>query len=613
MKIKRSLLSTFRFGAMKDISEITKSEEKFSKAFNSATVLMAIVTLEDWRYMDINDTFLETLGYERAEIIGKRSSDLNIYLDHDRSAISKAVETNGRVRNLEVSIKGRDGSVHTCIYNAESITIGEIPCLLKSLTDITKRKEIEEELIQSEKKYKLLFTSMNDAFSHQSIICDELGKPVDYRFITVNPSFERMTGLKSETIIGKTAKEVLSEVDQSIIDIYGRVALTGEQVHYNTFSSKLKKYFEVKAYSPSYKEFATIFMDITERIENEKNINYLNYHDVLTGLYNRRFYEEEIRRLDTKRNLPISLMYADVNGLKLINDAFGHLKGDELLQKAATAIRTACRKDDIIARWGGDEFVMLLPQTASEEAESIAKRIKDNYSQEYVNSISGSISIGWDTKYSMSEDILNTLKNAEDLMYRNKTYESEKIRINSIKTLMATLHETYPGIEQYSKRVSELCQDITRAMGLAEWEVCKVRTTGFFRDIGYVSLDKSVLNKPGKLNDQEWDEVKRHSEIGCRILSSSHEMSELADYVLAHHERWDGTGYPKGLQGNDIPIEARIIALASSYVAMTSERPYRAALKEEGALQEIIENAGSQFDPELAKVFVEKILNKPWV
>ena len=613
MKIKRSLLNTFTFGVRKDISEITKSEEKFSKAFNSATVLMAIVTLEDWRYIDINDTFLETLGYEREEIIGKRSSDLNIYLDSDRRVINKAIESNGKVRNLEVSVKGRDASVHTCIYNAESITIGEIPCLIKSLTDITKRKEIEEELIKSEKKYKLLFSSMNDAFSHQSIICDELEKPIDYRFITVNPSFENMTGLKSETIIGKTATEVLSGVDQSILDIYGRVALTGEQVHFNTFSLKLKKYFEVKAYSPSFNEFATVFMDITERIENEKNISYLNYHDVLTGLYNRRFCEEEIRRLDTERNLPISLMYGDVNGLKLINDAFGHLKGDELLQKAATALRNACRTGDIIARWGGDEFVILLPQTTSEEAESIVKRIIDNYSQEYINSISGSISIGWDTKYSMNEDILNTLKNAEDLMYKNKTHESEKIRINSIRTLMTTLHETYPGLEQYSKRVTELCQDISRAIGLPEWEVCRVRTTGSFRDIGYVSLDKSVLNKPGKLNEQEWDEIKRHSEIGCRILSSSHEMSEFADYVLAHHERWDGTGYPKGLQGNDIPIVARIVALASSYVAMTSERPYRAALQEEVALQEIINNAGTQFDPELAKVFVEKVLNKPWV
>ncbi|MDR3541301.1 MAG: diguanylate cyclase [Desulfosporosinus sp.] len=588
---------------------VTRSEEKFAKAFNSTAVLMAITTLKDWCYLDVNQTFLETLGFYKEEVIGKTPSDLNIYFDKERSTIDEAFQSEGRVHDFEVSLKGRDGSVYTGICSAELITIGDTPCLLKSLTDITKRKEIEEELTKSEEKYKLLFSAMNDAFSHQSIICDEHGKVIDYRFITINPSFETMMGLKAEDIIGKTATEVLPSVDQSRLEIYERVVLTGESVHFNTFSQRLNKYFEVKAYRPSSKEFATIFMDITERLECEKDIHYLNYHDVLTGLYNRRFYEEEIRRLNTERNLPISLIFGDVNGLKLINDAFGHLKGDELLQKAALAIQSVCRADDIVARWGGDEFVMLLPKTKAEEAEEIVWRIRETYSKEYVNSISGSISFGWDTKCSMEEDILKTLKNAEDLMYKNKTLESEKIRLSTIRTLMETLHEKYPGSEQHSKRVSKLCQDIGRAIGLSEMEVCGVRSAGFFHDIGYVSIEEGILNKPGKLLKQEWDEIKRHAEIGCRILSSSHEMSELADYVLAHHERWDGTGYPRGLQGELIPIEARIIALASSFVAMTSERPYRSAVQDELALQEIIKNAGTQFDPEIAKVFVEQFNN----
>ncbi|SPF52957.1 PAS domain S-box/diguanylate cyclase (GGDEF) domain-containing protein (fragment) [Candidatus Desulfosporosinus infrequens] len=196
-------------------------------------------------------------------------------------------------------------------------------------------------------------------------------------------------------------------------------------------------------------------------------------------------------------------------------------------------------------------------------------------------------------------------------MYKNKTLESEGIRLNTIRTLMATLHKKYLGSEQHSKRVSKLCQDLGRAIGLSEMEVCGVRTAGFFHDIGYVSIEEDILNKPGKLVAQEWDEIKRHAEIGYRILSSSHEMSEIADYVLAHHERWDGKGYPRGVQGKLIPIEARIVALASSYVAMTSERPYRSALQEEVALQEIIKNAGTQFDPRIVQAFV-KHLNNLW-
>ena len=127
--------------------------------------------------------------------------------------------------------------------------------------------------------------------------------------------------------------------------------------------------------------------EINERTKREKEISYLSYHDVLTGLYNRRFYEEEIKRLDTERNLPISIIIGDVNGLKLVNDAFGHDKGDELLQKAAAAIQSACRTDDIVARWGGDEFVILLPKTKTEEAEEIVNRIKELYSKEHVNAI----------------------------------------------------------------------------------------------------------------------------------------------------------------------------------------------------------------------------------
>lgn len=585
--------------------EILKAKVDYQEMFDINQVIMIVVEEKSGNIIKANNAACKFYGYTLEKLETMNILEVNTVSKPE--IIQKMDPKTDRVHNLEVSIKGRDGLVHTCIYNAESITIGGNSCILISLTDITHRKEIEEELIKSEQKYKLLFTAMNDAFSHHRIICDELGKPIDFTIVTANPSFETMTGLKLEEIIGKTASEVMPGFDQLEIEIYGRVALTGESVHFNTFSKKLNKYFEVKAYSPSANEFATIFIDISERVEIEKNIEYLNYHDVLTGLYNRRFFDEETRRMDVERNLPLSMIYGDVNGLKLINDAFGHLKGDELLQKAALAIRSVCRTDDIIARWGGDEYVIILPKTKAEEANVIAKRIKETFSKEYVNSISCSIALGWDTKCYMHEDILKTLKNAEDLMYKNKTLESERIRINTIKTLMGTLHEKFPRLEQEAKRVSQLCQDLGRTVGMPEWEICKVGSAGFFCHIGYVSINEDILNKPGELLEQEWAEIKKHSEVGFRILSSSHEMSELAGYVLAHHERWDGKGYPKGLHEKDIPIEARIIAIASSYVAMTSERPYRSAFQEEEAKREILKQAGTQFDPEITKVVSEKL------
>ena len=469
-----------------------------------------------------------------------------------------------------------------------------------------------EVLKKSEQKYRLLFTEMNEAFSHHKIICDEHGKPIDYRFISANTSFEKMIGFKADDIIGKTVKEVLPNTEQSRIEIYGNVALKGESVHFESYSKELNKYYEVKTYRPAPGEFATIFLDITERKKNDEDILYLNYHDVLTGLYNRRFYEEEIKRLDTESNLPISIIMGDVNGLKLVNDSFGHGKGDELLQKAASAIQSACKTENIVARWGGDEFVILLPKTKTEEAEEIANRINEIFSNEHVNAISGSISLGWDTKNKIEEDIGIVIKNAEDYMYRNKIIKSEGMRSNTMSTIINTLHEKNPREEQHSKRVSEICQSIGRAIGLSEIEVSKLKLVGLLHDIGKIAIEESILNKPGKLTEQEYDEMRRHPDIGYRILSSSNEMLGLADCILAHHERWDGTGYPKGLKGDVIPKVARIIALADSYDAMTRERTYRKTVSEEEAISEIRKNAGTQFDPEIARIFVEKVLDKPW-
>ena len=352
--------------------------------------------------------------------------------------------------------------------------------------------------------------------------------------------------------------------------------------------------------------------DITERKEKEEENYYLSYHDVLTGLYNRRFYEEEIERLDTERNLPISIIMGDVNGLKLVNDAFGHDKGDELLQKAAASIQSACRADDIVARWGGDEFIILLPKTMPEEVKNIVRRIKEIYSNQQVNAISVSISFGWDTKRKTDEDIQKILKSAEDYMYKHKILENESMRGNTISTIINTLHEKNPREEQHSKRVSEICQNIGVAMGYSEIKISKLKFVGLLHDIGKIAISEGILNKQGKLIEQELFEIKRHPDIGYRILSSSHEMLELADCILAHHEKWDGTGYPKGLKGEAIPTVARIIALADSYDAMTSERTYRKALSEKVVLAEIRNNAGTQFDPEIARIFIEKVLHKQW-
>ncbi len=356
-----------------------------------------------------------------------------------------------------------------------------------------------------------------------------------------------------------------------------------------------------------------LLRSLLKKVElSEKDNLYLSYYDVLTGLHNRRYYEMEVKRLDAEKNLPISVIMADVNGLKMINDAFGHQLGDQLLQKAAGTIGSICRTGDVLARWGGDEFVILLPNTAYEEAQKLAGRIKEICCRESVDMFQVSISLGWDTKTSMDTDIAGTLKNAEDDMYKKKIIQNQGLRGNLIRTIIKTLYEKNPREEKHSERVGEVAQKIGAAIGFSETEIGRLKLIGHLHDIGKIAVEERILNKEGRLTAWEQEEIQRHPDAGYRILSATSEMLDLADCVLCHHERWDGKGYPRGLAGHEIPIEARIIALADSYDAMSSERPYRKALDEEVILFEIRKNAGYQFDPDIARMFVEKVLMKPW-
>jgi len=391
---------------------------------------------------------------------------------------------------------------------------------------------------------------------------------------------------------------------------------TGVHVENEVFWRSDGTCFPVEYFSyPQYRAGKIIgavvtFLDITERKKSETEILYLSYRDQLTGLYNRRYFEEELVRLDVPRNFPLTMVMADMNGLKLINDSLGHAMGDEILKKIAEVLQKGCRSGDLIARLGGDEFVILLPKTDSCETKQMIQRIKNSASKEKVGSVDISISFGYGTKNGEQERIQDILKIAEDHMYSNKLVESPSMRRKAITTLISTLHGRSKQEENHAHRVSELCKSMGKALNLPETEIEELTTAGLLHDIGKIAIEESLLSKPETLTDNEWEEVRRHSEIGYRILSTVNNMSQMAEYILAHHERWDGKGYPKGLKGEDIPLQARIIHIAEAYNDMTSARSYRNTLSIKEAVIELQKNAGFQFDPELIKVFIEKILGK---
>jgi diguanylate cyclase (GGDEF)-like protein/PAS domain S-box-containing protein len=349
--------------------------------------------------------------------------------------------------------------------------------------------------------------------------------------------------------------------------------------------------------------------DITERKKHQEKINYMSLHDNLTGLYNRNYIEDMMKRIDIQRNLPISIIMADLNNLKLVNDSYGHTKGDELIVKAAEIIKNSFRKDDVVARWGGDEFVILLPETSLKKSEKLIERINKKKIGEDLD-ISISIAIGTASKTSINEDIFKVLNLAEDRMYINKLANRESARSVVISSFLNTLKEKSFETEAHVNRMSKMAKKFGKRLELSKENIDKLLMLSLLHDIGKISVPEKILNKTGSLTEEEWQIVKAHPEAGYRILESIPRFSLIAEAALHHHERWDGSGYPNGLKGVEIPLLSRILSIVDSYDVMVSGRPYKEAMDKEEVIEEFKSCAGSQFDPELVKVFINILNNE---
>lgn len=348
-----------------------------------------------------------------------------------------------------------------------------------------------------------------------------------------------------------------------------------------------------------------VLRDVTEKKKAEDEIRFLTYHDKLTGLYNRRFFEEELIRLDKPGNYPISLIIGDVNGLKLTNDAFGHKAGDRLLSAAAESLRKVCRKEDILVRWGGDEYIMLLPKTSGEEAAEMIQEVSRHNKKEFVDSINLSISLGFATKYEIGQDMDDIIKQADDMMYKEKLSVSRSVKNRTVNIILQTLYVKNELEREHAMGVSRVISRLEGMLNLTKSQITDLRVLGQIHDIGKITIDDGILNKPGKLTEQEYEIIKRHSDKGYQIIKASPELMYLADEVLSHHERYDGLGYPRGLKGEEIPKLARILTVADAIEAMLSDRPYRKALTMEETIWELKVNSGTQFDPEVVNAFLK--------
>ncbi len=353
-----------------------------------------------------------------------------------------------------------------------------------------------------------------------------------------------------------------------------------------------------------------VIHDITELKNKELELERISQRDYLTDLYNRRYYFEQFKKLDNPGKYPLGVMMIDLNGLKIINDAFGHSAGDRALKIIGDMLRDEFEEKDIVARIGGDEFNVLLPNTTPERLQQYKDHLVKIAEDKRVNNIELSVAIGYETKNEEVSSIDEIQKQAENHMYRHKTTIGSGIRSRAINAILHMLSDKYETEKRHSTRVSELCKQMGIALDLRSDEIKELEQAGLFHDIGKISIPDDILKKPGKLTKEEYEIIKDHTEIGYQILKAADEYSELAIHALHHHERWDGLGYPRGLKGTDIPFYSRIIGVIDAYEAMTSDRPYRSKMSKEKAIAEIKKYSGTQFDPELAKIFLEKVLTK---
>ena len=356
--------------------------------------------------------------------------------------------------------------------------------------------------------------------------------------------------------------------------------------------------------------FLMSLMDVTDETQFLEEIQVLTFKDSMTGLYNRMFFNEEIKRLNVERNLPIGIISLDINGLKIINDSFGHDQGDVLLKVVADTLRNLCRKDEIISRVGGDEFIILVHNVELSDIDRLYKRLQSGTSSIEINGISLSIAIGYGYKKDMNTPILDVIKEAEKMMYRNKLFMNSTQNKNIINGILATLHEKHPREELHSNRVSYLMEKMAKQLNLDENQSIQFRTLGLLHDIGKIGIDYAILDKQDVLENFELLELRRHPEIGFRILKTVKIFNDILEPILSHHERIDGKGYPRALEEHQISLEAKVLMICDSYDAITSDRPYRRARSSEEALIEMKRHAGTQFDEGLLAVFCEVINNE---
>lgn len=366
------------------------------------------------------------------------------------------------------------------------------------------------------------------------------------------------------------------------------------------------KVIDTDEYEENSERLMLILTDITEKRKVEDQVLFLSFHDKLTALFNRAYVESIIPQLYIDSNLPFSVVMADINALKLVNDVFGHERGDALIVQAAQVFRKCCRKSDIIARWGGDEFLILLPSANQETCTRICSNIMAMFETLSIEQMGLSASLGGATIENWDTDIPCLIGVADSVMYSNKLVESKTARERIVFSVEKVLQSKCSAYIGHSERVETIAHRFAQLLDIGQEpkEMFNLLLLARLHDIGKVAMPVELLNKSTSLSDSEFQIMRKYPEIGYRMAQSIGE-TVLAQSMLAIREQWSGNGYPYGLKGQQIPFLARLIAIVEVYDVLVHDRFYKQKMSQQEALRELERCSGTQFDPNLLRLFLD--------
>ena len=573
-----------------------------------------ITTDLDGRITMMNFTAKKMTGWSYSEAKGRKLNEVfKIVSAKNGEKIENPAEKviqEGRTVGLanDTTLIGKNGTRHQIADSAAPIKDfnNEITGVILVFSDVTDEYKYKENLKLEQEWLKSIFETETDPIA-------KVDK--EHRVIDINDKFTEVFKYKLGEIKGMNLDDVMDRSKAGTADRKVTAELLeGKQVE--TEATRYDKYGNPReclirgipvVVNGELVGGYGIYIDITERKRQQEKIEYMSYHDRLTGLHNRAYLEEKLSEVNSGENL-YSILMLDVNGLKFVNDSYGHEIGDKMLVRVSKVLQEIFRKEDTIVRWSGDEFVVLMPATEEGQIEKIVGQIR-NLNLEVTlpdgKSLPVSLAVGYDTSLDHEKNLYDILHNAEDKMYQDKLLTDKSSTNKIVKSLLSTLHEKSQETESHARRMEDLALKLGEKVGLSYVESNRLSLLAVLHDIGKTTIPESILKKPGSLTDDEWEKIKKHPTVGFRLCSSIDDFSHIALDVLSHHERWDGTGYPRGIAGENIPLLARIITIVDSFDVMTNGRPYKEPMSEEEALEEVRNCAGSQFDPELAIKFIE--------